>query len=255
VLQSGQTVATIAPDGARLVVEAQLLNKDIAFIEKGLPAKLKFDAFPFQNYGVVEGTVIDVSPDAQVDKEFGSFYKVTIAPKTTGIIAKGKTVPLRPGLAVSAEIVTDRKSILVCYLNRFGNSRETSRSESPVRSSSMTSLSEYIGLEVNGEAISLKEVLRFAKWPTLAAFLQEAADAALIRHAAVEHGIEASNEELQQAADGFRAERDLYTPEATEEWLATNHLSYTEWEAFFENEIIRRKLRDADWWLHRKILC
>ena len=119
VLQSGQTVATIAPDGAHLVVEAQLLNKDIAFIEKGLPAKLKFDAFPFQDYGIVEGTVIDVSPDAQVDKEFGSFYKVTISPKTTRIIAKGKTVPLRPGLAVSAEIVTDRKSILGLLLEPF----------------------------------------------------------------------------------------------------------------------------------------
>ena len=109
----------------------------------------------------------------------------------------------------------------------------------------MTSLSEYIALEVDGKAISLKEVLRFTKWPTLAAFLQEAADAALIRRAAVEHGIEASDEEFQQAADGFRAERDLYTPETTEEWLAANYLSYAEWEALLENEIIKRKLRDA----------
>lgn len=119
VLQPGQTIATIAPTGAHLVVEAQLPNKDIAFIEKGLPAKLKFDAFPFQDYGVVEGTVIDVSPDAQVDKEFGSFYKVTISPKKTEITAKGKDVPLRPGLAVSAEIVTERKSILGLLLEPF----------------------------------------------------------------------------------------------------------------------------------------
>ena len=119
VLQPGQTIATIAPTGVHLVVEARLLNKDIAFIEKGLPAKLKFDAFPFQDYGVVEGTVIDVSPDAQVDKESGSFYKVTIAPAKTEIAAKGRNVPLRPGLAVSAEIVTERKSILSLLLEPF----------------------------------------------------------------------------------------------------------------------------------------
>jgi multidrug efflux pump subunit AcrA (membrane-fusion protein) len=119
VLQPGQTIATIAPTGVHLVVEAQLANKDIAFIEKGLPAKLKFDAFPFQDYGVVEGTVIEVSPDAQVDRESGSFYKVTIAPRKTEIAAKGKNVPLRPGLAVSAEIIVERKSILSLLLEPF----------------------------------------------------------------------------------------------------------------------------------------
>lgn len=119
VLQPGQTLATISPAGARLVVEAQLPNKDIAFIEKGLPAKLKFDAFPFQDYGAVEGTVIEVSPDAQLDKDSQSFYKVTIAPRKTEIAAKDKVVPLRPGLALTAEIVTERKSILSLILEPF----------------------------------------------------------------------------------------------------------------------------------------
>lgn len=119
VLQSGQTIATIAPAGARLVVEAQVPNKDIAFIEKGLPAKLKFDAFPSQDYGAIEGTVIEVSPDAQLDKDSRSFYKVTIAPGKTVIVAKDKNIPLRPGLALSVEIITERKSILSLILEPF----------------------------------------------------------------------------------------------------------------------------------------
>jgi multidrug efflux pump subunit AcrA (membrane-fusion protein) len=119
VLQQGQTIATIAPSGARLVVEARLPNKDIAFVEKGLPVKLKFDAFPFQDYGTVEGTVIEVSPDAQLDKEMGSFYKVTIAPRQTTIAARGRNLLLRPGLTLTAEIVTERKSILSLILEPF----------------------------------------------------------------------------------------------------------------------------------------
>lgn len=119
VLQPGQTVATVAPSGAHLVVEARVLNKDIAFIEKGLPVKLKFDAFPFQDYGVVEGIVIEVSPDAQADKDLGSFYKVMIAPRKTEIVAKDKKIALRPGLALTAEIVTERKSILSLILEPF----------------------------------------------------------------------------------------------------------------------------------------
>jgi HlyD family secretion protein len=94
-------------------------NKDIAFIETGLPVKLKFDAFPFQDYGIVDGTVIEVSPDAQTDKDSNSFYKVMIAPRQTEISAKGKNVSLRPGLALSAEIVTERKTILGLILEPF----------------------------------------------------------------------------------------------------------------------------------------
>src|SRR5262249_44679965 len=111
VLQPGQQIATIAPAGARLLVEARIPNKDIALIENGLPVKLKFDAFPYQDYGLVQGKIVEVAYDAAGGPEAGSFYKVMIAPEQTGIVARGKTIPLRPGLAVTAEVVTERKTI------------------------------------------------------------------------------------------------------------------------------------------------
>jgi len=115
VLQPGQTVAMIAPSDVPLVVETLLADKDIAFVQKGLPAKLKFEAFPFQDYGVVDGTVIDVSPDA-TNKDGVNYYKVTLAPSETSISTGGKDVMLRPGLSVSAEIITDRRTVLSLLL-------------------------------------------------------------------------------------------------------------------------------------------
>ncbi len=112
VLQPGQTIAAIAPTDMPLVIEALLPNKDIAFIEKGLPAKLKFEAFPYQDYGIVDGTVIDISPDAVTDKDHVSYYKVTIAPHRISSPTTGRVVVLRPGLVVSAEIVTEQRSVL-----------------------------------------------------------------------------------------------------------------------------------------------
>jgi putative peptide maturation system protein len=109
----------------------------------------------------------------------------------------------------------------------------------------MASLSEYIAIEVNGETISLRDVLRFAKWHGRATFIKDAADAALIRQAAVERGLKISDEEFQQAADAFRVERELYDAETTEEWLAANYLSNVEWEALLEDDLLRRKLSDA----------
>lgn len=126
VLKEGETIANISPTGARLLVEAQVPNKDIAFIEKGLPVKIKFDAFPFQDYGTVNGTVIEVGADAQAaskdvqgENNAASFYKVLIAPERTSIVAKGRTITLKPGLALTAEIVTERKTILDIILEPF----------------------------------------------------------------------------------------------------------------------------------------
>lgn len=119
VLQAGQTVAVIAPSDAPLVVEARVSNRDIAFVEPGLPAKLKLDAFPYQEYGAVEAEVSAVAPDAQLSEDGGSFYKVLITPRQTSINARGKTVPLRPGLALGAEIVTERKSVLSLLFEPF----------------------------------------------------------------------------------------------------------------------------------------
>ena len=115
VLQPGQTVAMISPTDVPLVIETLLADKDIAFVQKGLPAKLKFEAFPFQDYGVVEGTVIDISPDA-TSKDGVNYYKVTIAPSETGSSTGEKDLMLRPGLSVSAEIITERRTVLSLLL-------------------------------------------------------------------------------------------------------------------------------------------
>jgi multidrug efflux pump subunit AcrA (membrane-fusion protein) len=116
VIQPGVQIAAIAPAGARLIAEAQLPNKDLAFVRTGRTAQLKIDAFPFQEYGGVTGKVIAVAPDAQLDDKIGSFYKVTIELSQSTVIAKGERIPLRPGLTLTAEIITERKSILAIIL-------------------------------------------------------------------------------------------------------------------------------------------
>src|SRR5215813_638214 len=109
----------------------------------------------------------------------------------------------------------------------------------------MTGLDNYIAVEVNGEQISLRDLLRFAKWNDQARFIKSATDALLIRQAASELGIKTTSEEIQQTADRFRVERDLYSEDQTERWLTLHHLTYEEWEALLEDQIIRRRLRDV----------
>ena len=109
----------------------------------------------------------------------------------------------------------------------------------------MVTLSDYVALEINGESISLADVLRFAKWQGLSPLIEQAAEIVLIRQAASERGITVADEEIQQAADNFRLDRELHDASITEEWLAANYLSFVEWEAKLENEVLRRKLSQS----------
>lgn len=109
----------------------------------------------------------------------------------------------------------------------------------------MSELPEYVALEVNGVEISLYDVLLPAKGSGNLDFLQEAINAAIIRQEAARHAIEVSDEELQSAADEFRAAHDLFDVASTEAWLAARRLSFEDWEAFIEGNVLRQKLCDA----------
>jgi HlyD family secretion protein len=65
-IQPGQLVAQIAPQDAKLILKAQMPSEQSGFLRVGLPVKVKFDAYPFQDYGIVSGRVISVAPDSKI---------------------------------------------------------------------------------------------------------------------------------------------------------------------------------------------
>jgi multidrug resistance efflux pump len=63
-VQPGTVLLTLVPKEETLRAEVWVSNEDIGFVRQGQPVKLKFAAFPFQKYGMVEGTVEHVSADS-----------------------------------------------------------------------------------------------------------------------------------------------------------------------------------------------
>ena len=55
VLQSGQQFITLVPADAPLEVEANISGRDDGFVHVGDPVALKFDTFPFIQYGMAYG--------------------------------------------------------------------------------------------------------------------------------------------------------------------------------------------------------
>ena len=119
VVDEGSRIATIVTKNARLLAEVRVPNKDVAFVASGRRAKLKIDAFPYQDYGTLTGRVSNVSSDARADERFGSYYKVTIILDQEAFRVGGQSLSLLPGLTLTAGIVTERKSVLSLLLDPF----------------------------------------------------------------------------------------------------------------------------------------
>jgi len=106
----------------------------------------------------------------------------------------------------------------------------------------MSELSEYIALEVNGEKISLYDVLVPAKGRGNLAFVEDAIDDAIIRQEAERRSVVVSDEELQLAADQFRQAHELYGVETTNAWIAAKNLTFEDWESVIESNLLWHKL-------------
>jgi HlyD family secretion protein len=111
-VQSGEEMLSMIPQGEQLVLDAKVLNRDIGFITPGMRAKVKLATFPYQEFGIVDGVVEKVSPNAIVEKDVGLVFPVRIRLNRQAVPVRGKDVELTPGMAATAEIVTRQKSIL-----------------------------------------------------------------------------------------------------------------------------------------------
>ncbi|MCC5653297.1 HlyD family efflux transporter periplasmic adaptor subunit [Nostoc sp. XA013] len=113
-VQSGEELLSILPEGKEPLLEVDLPNQYRGFVDEKMNAKVKIDAFPYQEYGVIEGTVVYVSPYAVVkDKNLGKeVYPTRIKLHKFLIKARGQDKPLTPGMEATGEIVMRQKSIL-----------------------------------------------------------------------------------------------------------------------------------------------
>ena len=64
VVAAGTVLLTLVPAGDALEAEVAVANADAGFVRVGQPARVKIAAYPFQKYGLIDGTVVRVDPDA-----------------------------------------------------------------------------------------------------------------------------------------------------------------------------------------------
>jgi HlyD family secretion protein len=117
-VQAGEELLSIVPQGKSVVLEVDLPNQYKGFVDQGMKAKVKIDAFPYQEFGTIEGEVMTVSPNAVVkDKNLGKeVFPTKIKLNKLSVSARGQDKPLTPGMAAEGDIVMRRKSVLSLML-------------------------------------------------------------------------------------------------------------------------------------------
>lgn len=124
VVQPGAVLLTLVPKGEKLRAEVWIAKEDIGFVHAGSPVKLKLAAFPFQKYGMLDGTIEHVGADAV---EFGSnnsagpvdpsgrpaslAYKALVALKAMHLQLDGQRFALAAGMQASAEVMLGSRTV------------------------------------------------------------------------------------------------------------------------------------------------
>lgn len=108
---ASQSVASIVPSEEELIFKCYLPDKDIADIKEGQKVNIKLKAFPYSEYGMIEGRITYVSPAAQTLENGGYVYTVHIAFEN-----KNEKIELIPGMTGTAEVLCGQKTVLEYFL-------------------------------------------------------------------------------------------------------------------------------------------
>ncbi|MDE2832678.1 MAG: HlyD family type I secretion periplasmic adaptor subunit [Gemmatimonadota bacterium] len=127
VINKGQPLVALAPASAPMVAEVMVLNKDVGLLKVGQLVKLKYDAYAFQDFGIKRGWLTHISPDAVIDERIGPIFKCVVELEENTMRVKGYDKPLMFGMKGTAEMMTDRQSVLLMLLSPLRQLYESAR--------------------------------------------------------------------------------------------------------------------------------
>ena len=129
VVSPGTVMMTLVPHDEPLQAEILVKNEDVGFVYPNQKTRVKLAAYPFQKYGMIEGTVIYVGADASdgassaADKGKDQkaapqlTYKALVRLGAQSLEIEGEKLRLSPGMQVIAEIHQGRRTVMEYLLS------------------------------------------------------------------------------------------------------------------------------------------
>ncbi len=127
ILQTGEQFITLVPNDAKLEVEANIPGQESGFIHLENEVAIKFDTFPFSQYGMARGKVRIVSPSSFTPQEEARhptslvptatdsaepFYRARITLDEIGLHGVPAGFRIISGMPVTADIKVGKRTVL-----------------------------------------------------------------------------------------------------------------------------------------------
>lgn len=130
VVSPGTVLMSLVPHDEPLQAEILVKNEDVGFVHEEQRVKIKLAAYPFQKYGMIDGTVVHVGPDAAdqpsssskadgdiSDAAAGLRYKALVRLDAQHLETDGNSLRLSPGMQVIAEIHQGQRTVMEYLLS------------------------------------------------------------------------------------------------------------------------------------------
>ncbi|ENQ8700637.1 HlyD family efflux transporter periplasmic adaptor subunit [Vibrio harveyi] len=121
-VSNGQPLLVIVPQNDKAFVELYAPSRSIGFMKVGQKVRLRFDAFPYEKFGVQTGTITSISkssvaPEMLANRrlinsnEVEGLYQVKVEMEKPTITVYGKEERLVSGMTVTADVELDTRKI------------------------------------------------------------------------------------------------------------------------------------------------
>ena len=120
VLNNERPILKIVPTD-NLVARVFIPNKDIGFLKIKQKVKVRVDAFPYNEFGELDGEIKSIGSDVlEPDQQF-NFYRfpITVNLMSKSLSYKGTNLPLVSGMSVNANIILRQRPVIAIFTQRI----------------------------------------------------------------------------------------------------------------------------------------
>ena len=119
-VQANTPLGGIVSSNSRYIVKVEIAENNRAFLREGQPVKLKFNAFPYQRYGIISGTLEYISPTTRPGSQTKQpVYEGRVSLERDHYQIGTTAYPLRYGMTAAVEIVVRQRRLIDLILDPF----------------------------------------------------------------------------------------------------------------------------------------
>jgi HlyD family secretion protein len=111
IVSPGQKIAEISPEG-ELIATCFVKPSDIGLIHELQKVKIQVDAYNFNEWGMLQGEIIDISDDMIIENGSTAYFRIKCKPEKTFLsLRNGYKAAIKKGMSLNTRIFVIRRSL------------------------------------------------------------------------------------------------------------------------------------------------